>query len=114
MQPFNRRKEGDRACRIDNKMGVLFLDHVQGSIHAGEDFKVFKLGGAALQVCREVRKSFLGRNLGYFYRKASYGILFSSSVTLHPTSAAVQAASSPAVPAPTTTTWHGFLTAVFL
>ena len=75
MQPFNRRKEGDRACRIDNKMGVLFLDHVQGSIHAGEDFKVFKLGGAALQVCREVRKSFLGRNLGYFYRKASYGIL---------------------------------------
>ena len=53
----------------------LFLDHVQGSIHAGEDFKVFQFGGAVLQVGREVRKPFLGRNLGDFYRKASYGIL---------------------------------------
>ena len=53
----------------------MFLDHVQGSIHAGEDFKVFQFGGAVLQVGREVRKPFLGRNLGDFYRKASYGIL---------------------------------------
>ena len=50
----------------------------------------------------------------HFLEKQYNTILFNYKNVMHPTSAAVHAASRPAVPPPITTTLHGFFTFWFL
>src|SRR5699024_6432045 len=101
---------GTEPVAFTTTSGLNFLTMSTEASTSVKINKFFNFFALLIRYLGKSPKRFLSGNLQISFERPPSSSVFSNKNVVHPTSAAVHAASKPAVPAPITTTLHGFVT----